>query len=241
MPKVSINILTRNRSIFLTAALSSLTKQNFKDFEVIVVNNGSTDDTQKVLVSFKNELPLNIISFPENIGITKARQEALLKSAGEYIAILDDDDEWVEADKLKKQTQFLDSHADYVLIGGGIKAGGKLRLRPESDPQIKSSMLLRNNFFTSTVMFRRDAAIKAGGFIYDGVDFAEDYDLWLRLGKKGKMYNFPQVFTAYTQTSYNKARFKDFLRKQLSLINREKASYPWFWLASLILKFRLII
>jgi glycosyltransferase involved in cell wall biosynthesis len=245
MTKVSVNILTKNRAELLKKALASVGRQTFKDFEIVVVDDGSTDNIQQVLETFKH---LNILTFKHglSIGITLSRQEALEKSVGEYITILDDDDEWIDADKLKKQVEYLDVNPRAVLVGGGIRAelgikNCELRMRPQSNGQIRCTMLLRNNFFTSTVMFRREAAIKAGGFINDGVDLAEDYDLWLRMGKLGKMYNFPEVFTAYAAPSYNKEKFKLFLQKQLALINRHKKDYPWYWLAKAILGLRLFL
>jgi glycosyltransferase involved in cell wall biosynthesis len=265
MPLVSINILTKNRAELLRRALLSVAAQSFPDYEVVIVNDGSTDPTAELLKNFppKADPPLaekfknlKIIAHPVSLGIIKSRQEALEKSVGEYVAVLDDDDEWIDFDKLKKQVEFLDAHPDYVLVGGGIKVifnflsftkasedrkFSILKTRPETDAQIRRTMLFRNNFFTSTVMFRREAAVKAGGFIKDADDLAEDYDLWLRLGKLGKMYNFPEVFTAYRAPGYNKERFQAFFRKQLRLIGRHKTNYPHYWPAALILKARLFL
>ncbi len=100
-------------------------------------------------------------------------------------------------------------------------------------------MLFRNNFFTSTVMFRKNFAIKSGGFIKDEVDFGEDYDLWLRMGKLGKMHNFQEVFTLYRLPDYNKEKFRAFLAKQLRLVKQHRQDYPYYRLANLILKLRL--
>ncbi len=248
MPKVSVNILTKNRAPLLKQALLSVSEQSFKDYEVVVVNDGSTDNTDEVLQDFKisRSKDFKIIKHEISQGIIKSRQEALLASSGEYVAVLDDDDRWIDADKLKKQVEFLDKHPETVLCGGGIEIT-KLqdykieKFRPKTDKQIRNSMLFRNNFFTSTVMFRRAAALHAGGFINDGDDFAEDYDLWLRLGKLGKMYNFQEPFTAYRVPEYNKARFKAFLAKQSRLIAREKGNYPAFWLGGAILRLRQIL
>ncbi len=255
--KVSVNILTKNRASLLKEAILSVEKQSFKDYEIIVVNDGSSDKTKEVLQGC-NDARIKVITHEASKGITKSRQEALEKSSGEYIAILDDDDEWLDADKLKKQVAYLESYPECVVVGGGrvnIISNSKfpifkqtlnsnlqnIKFRPETDSQIRSTMLFRNNFFTSTVMFRREGALKAGGFIFDGTDMVEDYDLWLRLGKIGQFYNFQQVFTAYRLPNYNKARFKEFLGKQLHLIKREQKFYPMYYLASAILRFRLYL
>lgn len=243
MPKVSVMILTQNRAELLSKALLSVQAQTFRDHELIVVNDGSTDGTQDVIRTFKH-LNIKIIEHQASVGITASRQEALLASSGSYVAILDDDDEWVDPDKLKKQVEFLDQHPDVVLVGGGIKISNIKhqisKIRPQTDRQIRKTMLFRNNFFTSTVMFRRGVAIKAGGFIKDQDDFAEDYDLWLRMGKLGKMHNFQEIFTLYHQPDYNKERFKAFLQKQRILIKQHRRDYPHPGWAEIILKFRLL-
>lgn len=238
MPKVSVNILTKDRAGSLARALESVGEQSFKDYEVVVVNDGSRDETHLTIETFKH---LNVVTIihEKPIGITNSRQEALIKSSGEYVVILDDDDEWLDKDKLKKQVEYFDTHPDVVLVGGGIKSGIE-KFRPESDADIRKTMLLHNNFFTSAVMFRKQTAIEAGGFVKDAVDLAEDYDLWLRMGKKGKMYNFQEVFTAYTAPSYNREKFKAFLAKQWRLISQNRANYPYYWLASVIIRLRLM-
>lgn len=240
MPKVSINILTKDRAELLKKSLLGIKEQSFRDFEVRVVDDGSRDETMTVLDLFaKANSAVYIINHPQSQGITLSRQEALAQSAGEYIAILDDDDQWVDKDKLKKQVGYLDSHPEVVLVGGGISVGEQHKNRPQSNEQIRASMLFKNNFFTSTVMFRKQAALRAGGFIKDADDFAEDYDLWLRLGKQGKIYNFQEVFTQYAQPSYSKEKFLRFLSKQLRLAQKHRADYPNYLFSVFILKLRL--
>lgn len=253
MSKVSVNILTKDRAGLLPLALQSIVEQSLKDVEVVVVNDGSVDQTPIVLEEYEKKLKLKVINHQSSLGITKSREIALTISTGDYVAILDDDDVWIDIKKLAKQVKFLDQHKDCVLVGGGIRVPNfhspmpeqivnpnsqAEKFRPETDSVIRKTMLIRNNFFTSTVMFRKSAAMKAGGFMKDGEDFAEDYDLWLRLGQKGKMYNFQEAFAEYRVPTYNSERKIAFLKKQLRLINREKAHYPNFWLASLFLKLR---
>lgn len=254
MPKVSINILTRNRAELLRRALASVEAQTFRDFEVVVVNDASTDSTGELLEDVDSHF-YNVISRSSPRGITFNRQAALDCSKGEYVAILDDDDEWIDADKLKKQVDFLDNNREYVLVGGGIvvtekspdvqQASGTLRKseksRAQTDVKIRKTMLLRNNFFTSTVMFRKAAAVAAGGFIADDVDLGEDYDLWLRLGKFGKFYNCPEAFAKYAKGPHNVKRFRQFLAKHARMIKREKTNYPLDYLAAFILRIRTLL
>ncbi len=248
MPKVSVIILTKNRAELLQSALASVSRQTFRDFEAVVVDDGSTDKTSDVLSEFKvKSEKLKVIRHDSSQGIIKSRQEALEKSGGDLVAFLDDDDEWTDAEKLTKQVRWFEENPDAVICGGGIRIIEKYknrkieRFRPETDQQIRKWMLYKNPFFTSTVMVKRYAALEAGGFVSDGVDLAEDYDLWLRMGKRGKMCNFQEIFTAYRQPSYNKDKFRKFLRKQLTLIERYKDDYKGYWLASLILRIRLVL
>ncbi len=253
MPKVSVITLTKDRVAFLERALAGIGRQTYVGYEVIVVDDGSADSTQNTIErlsarggSATGGKNLKIIRHATSLGITASRQEALEAAAGEYVAILDDDDEWVDENKLKKQAEFLDAHPEVALVGGGIEIAKfknkKIqKFRPQSDSRIRRTMLLRNNFFTSTVMFRRAAALQAGGFLADGADVAEDYDLWLRLGRLGKFYNFQEVFTAYRQPSYNKERFKQFLAKQLRLIQKHRDDYPFAFIAKVILRIRILL
>jgi glycosyltransferase involved in cell wall biosynthesis len=245
MISISVNILTHNRVELLKKALSSIIAQSFQDFEIVLVDDGSSDGTQEAIEKLKIK-NLRIIKHEQSAGIAASRQEALLASDGEYIAILDDDDEWVDQEKLKKQVEYFQEHPDAVLVGGGIRIESRskdqeVRMRPQLDKIIRRTMLFKNNFFTSTVMFRRQAAIEAGGFTKDGDDLAEDYDLWLRLGQKGQMHNFYEVFAGYRQSSYNKGKFKEFLNKQSRLIKVNRRAYPYYLPASAILKIRALI
>lgn len=246
MPIVSIIVLTKNRPQLLSQALESVEKQTLHDYEVVLVNDGSTDATLHIIEEWRVRIPqLIVLTHTHSLGIIASRQEALVAARGKYIAILDDDDVWTDPDKVSKQIRYLDAHPGVVLVGGGMEVfadnlpQSMIKMRPERDQSIRKVMLFRNNFFTSTVMFKRSAALEAGGFVSDGYDLAEDYDLWLRLGLRGDMYNFPEVFVRYRQSLYTKDKFKAFLRKQLRLIQAHQGKYPYYWLARMLLVARL--
>ncbi len=122
MAIISINILTKNRSGLLGRALESVKKQNFTDFEVVLVNDGSTDDTNEVIKKYTDSgMNIVVIEHQKSVGITISRQQALEKSQGDYIVILDDDDVWIDAKKLEKELGYLKANPETVLVGGGME------------------------------------------------------------------------------------------------------------------------
>src|SRR5262245_45342203 len=105
MSRVSVIIPTHNRADFLRGALSSVLNQTYQNFEIIVVNDASTDDTAKVVAAFEDER-IRFIRHDTNKGGSAARNTGILASKCDYIAFLDDDDEWLP-DKLRKQMEIL--------------------------------------------------------------------------------------------------------------------------------------
>src|SRR5437868_7134370 len=100
MPKVSVIIPTYNRGKLITRAVNSVLNQTFNDFEIIIVDDGSKDETKNILMPYQNQKKNRIKYFyQENRGISAARNRGIKESTGEYIAFLDSDDEWV-SDKL---------------------------------------------------------------------------------------------------------------------------------------------
>ena len=129
MSKVSILMTTYNRAEFLPKAIDSIIFQTFKDWEFVIVDDCSTDNTQEIIKEYmKLGLPIKYVRNEENIGVIKSRNLALSLCSGEYITVLDSDDEWIDKEKLQKQVEFLDKNSDYVLCGGGaiiVNEGGE--------------------------------------------------------------------------------------------------------------------
>jgi glycosyltransferase involved in cell wall biosynthesis len=242
-PKVSIVIPTYNRMDLLLRAIKSVFNQTFSDYEIIIINDASTDGTKKYLDELaKNDLRIKIIHHEKNYypDISRTLNEGLNLARGKYIARLDDDDYWSDKEKLAKQVAFLDAHEDYVIVGGGMIVinlnGTELfrYLKSEKDESIRKSALFANPFSHTTVMFCRDIALGVGG--YKNWDYAEDWNLWLSLGKKGKMYNFPEYFGYYTMSGTNKSLVcqRAQSRTILKIIYAHKKEYPNFFMAYII-------
>lgn len=242
-PLVSVVLPTYNRSALLRRAIESVARQSFKDWELVVVDDASSDDTPRVLAEMKakdNRIVVirNETNYYPDISRTLNKGMAVAKAP--LIARLDDDDYWIDDDKLKKQYEFLTAHPEYVVVGGGMitvsPEGKELQryFKKETDGAIRKGALYANPFLHTTVMFRKDVARERGG--YGNWRFAEDWDLWLKMGTRGKFYNFPQYFTAYTVTGGNKSfvyqRPQSRMIMQFAVIHRRE--YPGFLGAYLV-------
>jgi len=239
-PLVSIVIATHNGEKYIKRAVESALNQSYKNIEIIIVDDGSNDGTGRILSALKNSnSKINIYKNPHNFGFAESLDIGIGKAKGKYIARLDDDDFWSDSQKNEKQINFLEKHSDYVLVGSGmtkIDGSGKVIARflfPEQDQEIKTSILVDNDFVHSAVVFRKDIFEKIGG--YDKkFDFFADWDLWLKFGKEGKLYNFQEFFVYYLDKEYGsgyKSRNDAIRRKiflKIELINKYRKDYAGF-------------
>jgi glycosyltransferase involved in cell wall biosynthesis len=242
-PIVSVILPTYNRVGLLDRAVKSIMQQSFTDFELIVINDASTDDTRTYLddLAKKDARVVPVHNKKNNYpDISKNLNEGLHMAKGKYIARLDDDDYWCDSDKLKKQFDFLEGHPEYVITGGGtivIDDNDHERFRYqklETDEKIRRRALFANPLTHSTVMFRRNAALAAGG--YGNFKNVEDWDLWLRMGTKGKFYNFQEYFVRYLMNDNSKTViFKHSQSKEiLRVLWLHRSEYPNFFSAYLL-------
>jgi glycosyltransferase involved in cell wall biosynthesis len=235
---ISIIIATKNGARFLPRSIASIEKQTEKDFEVIVVSDGSTDNTVDIIKDKMQDRPwLKLIELRDNVGQGQARDRGIKESQGAYIAFLDDDDEWLSSEKLSVQKEFLDHHPDYVLIGSRKileiqeDTGRMLEYtNPATDTEIRKQFLRKNCFATSSIMFRKEAYIACGGF--RSFEVSEDYDLNIRLGRIGKMANLDRSLVGYTVRSggSSKARQLTFYKNIIKIVNENKDYYPGYWI-----------
>lgn len=205
LPRVSVVIPTYNSAAFLGETVESILAQNYRDFEVIVVDDGSTDDTVTVLAPYKNRISYY---YQENQGESVARNWAVNLAQGEYIAFLDSDDLWLPS-KLERQITEMDRFPQAVLAYAHsylIDAAGHRISRPDSDKTAQGQpgmhdifeTLLMSNIVThpGTVMVRRKYLLETGGFDPD-IQWGEDWDLWLRLALRGPFVFIPEPLACY--------------------------------------------
>jgi glycosyltransferase involved in cell wall biosynthesis len=233
---------TYNRAHLLRTTLESIEKQTFSDWELIIADDGSHDETPKIVEELKKDEPrILYIRSDVNQGISRNYNMGLEAARGEFVAMIDDDDPWLDQKKLEKQIAFLDEHADFVGCGGGVVVvngeGKELYryLKPENDSEIRRYMLYSNPMANSTTLFRLEAAKRVG--LYDAsIRYAGDRDFWLKMGRIGKLYNFPEYFSYYTMTGQNTSitKIKPHLETALMVMKRYKKDYPNYYPALLV-------
>lgn len=193
-PDVSVVMPVYNSARYLPLAIESILNQTYRNFELIIVDDGSTDSSYR-LISKKAEKDKRIIILRNktNIGICQSLNKGLKQARGKYIARMDGDD-WSYPDRLETQLTFMKSHADVVLCGSAIEVCDEnlkvknQRRYPLKDNKIREKILRLNPFAHPAVMYLKEAVIKAGGY-NEKLILVEDYDLYFRLGNIGKFAN----------------------------------------------------
>jgi len=238
-PLVSVILSTYNREKYIKRAIESALNQTYKNIELIIINDGSTDRTAEIISEFSKKDPrITILTNETNLGLAKSLNKGISQSRGKYIARLDDDDFWSEPRKLEKQVRFFEKNPNYILVGGGViridESGKEIvrHLLPESDEDIRKSILIDNTFAHPTVVFKKSTWEKIGGYD-ENLYFSEDWDLWLRFGKLGKFYNFQEYFTCYLQGKQNisNLNIRRNLKLNIKLRKKYRKDYPNFWKA----------
>ncbi len=203
-PRVSVILPTYNRAIYLDRAISSVLNQSYPDFELIVVDDASTDNTEEVVKIF-NDDRIKYIRNEKNLGGAGARNVGIRKAQGKFIAFQDSDDEW-HPDKLKIQMEaFEKTNPDIAVVYTAFirKVGDKEFIIPtpsvkKREGDIYRELLYHVNFIgTPTAVVRKKALEKIGGFD-ERFPRLQDWDLFLRLAKKYKFKFIDKpLLTAY--------------------------------------------
>ncbi|MHB9032000.1 MAG: glycosyltransferase family 2 protein [Anaerolineae bacterium] len=194
-PTISVTICVYNGVGWVGAAVESILAQSYADFELIIVDDGSTDQTPAVLRGYTD--PRTVLLRSEHQGVARARNLALAHARGKYIAVLDADDV-AQPERLARQAAFLELHPEVVALGSGYILDDRMRRRviqvipPAGDQAIRRALAANNPICHSSVMLRRDAVLQVG--MYDeSLPYAEDYELWTRLAGTGELANLPDI------------------------------------------------
>jgi hypothetical protein len=202
-PKPSLTVFTtffRPNRIHLDEAIRSVLSQSFSDFEYLLINDGDRDEGTRIEETFRDPR-IRVINSPSRLGLMQCRRLGLSEARGDLIAFLDSDDV-AAPDRFMQQVAFLEQNSDYVLAGSFLQFIDEqsrslgLRSYPVDDIDIRSRILEFNPIAQTSVIARRAALLAAGSYTPE-FEWAEDYDLWLRTARLGKLHNLPTPLTAY--------------------------------------------
>lgn len=217
-PKVSVIMTVYNGEKYLREAMDSILGQTFRDFELIVIDDGSTDNTPKILASYDDK---RIFVFRQNnSGRPKALNRAVVQTKGEYVAIIDADD-LALSQRLEKQVKFLDENVELGMLGTAVieideaKNSEKLVFPPTSDKVLRRTLPKYNPFYNSSIMIRKEVFDKVGLY-NEHLPGSEDYELGVRIAKHFKIANLSEVLIKkrFHEEQYFLKKFNSNLREK---------------------------
>lgn len=201
MPKVTVLMSVYNRERFVREAIDSILAQTFQDFEFIIINDGSTDKTKEMILSYEDSR-IQLVDNSSNIGIPKSSNKGLNLAQGEFVARLDSDD-ISEPQRLARQVAFLEAHPKTVLVGSWYKEideeGNLLQecTLPCDCTEIRWGLLFYTPFLNSSVMFRRNVVVQKVGLYNQEFIYAQDHELWVRIASYFPVANIDEYLVKY--------------------------------------------
>ena len=188
--KISVIVPMYNSSKTIINTLNSIKEQTYRDFEIIVIDDGSNDDSSTLVEDFilsNDELPMTLLK-KANGGVSSARNMGIKAAQGDYIALLDSDDRWLP-EKLNKQVKILNSNPEISFIGtlhNNLKLGFPYSVNGDLIKVSFRQLLIKMAPSTITSLFKKDLINAVGGYD-ENQKYAEDGNLWLRFSKVCKM------------------------------------------------------
>jgi glycosyltransferase involved in cell wall biosynthesis len=243
-PRVSVLMPVRDAEPHLAEALASVFAQSFRDFELLVWDDGSRDGSARILREFAERDPRMVVASGPPRGYVAALNDLLARARGEYLARMDADDICL-SERFERQVAFLDAHPDVVCVGTAtdrIDGRGRWigrRIPPLDDAAIQEELLAGHNPIVHPSAMLRTEAVRAVGGYDEELTPAEDLDLWLRLGERGRLANLADVLLRYrmhansvsersqTRQLENKRRAAERAWQRRGLAPRELDLPPW--------------
>jgi len=211
-PLVSVVMAVFNGAQYIREAIQSILDQTLADFELILIDDGSTDESARIIEGFSDSR-IRTVRNGTNRGIPYTRNLGLEMARGEFIAILDCDD-LAQPERLAVQSAYLQRHQEVALVasraaiidGSGARTGEIWPVRVIPDAEIPPTLLFFNCIVQSTVMIRRSVAIDQR-YRMD-IPYSEDYELWVRLARCSRISILPGILVCYRVSSGSVSRQK---------------------------------
>lgn len=219
MPKVSIVLPVYNGQRYLKSSIESILHQTFEDFELIVIDDGSTDNSVKIIQSFCDPR-LRLLQNGQNRGLICALNTGVRAANAEYIARMDADDVSLPT-RLEEQARFMDNNPRVAVCGSWVSPINTLVRRTRRypvDPEVLRCQLLFDNPITHPSVLMRKSSIDEENIAYDPrYPHAEDYELWVRLARKHQLSVIPKTLLKYRLNSLGVSRKYTLLQRESAL------------------------
>jgi len=197
-PKVTVLMPVHNGERYIREAIDSILAQSFTGYELLIINDGSTDQSVEIIESY-NEPRIRLIHNYSNLGLVPTLNWGLHLARGEFVARMDCDD-ISHPERLDMQVSYMDIHEDVAVCGSWIKAFGSqhfVKKYPLTDDRIRAHMLFENALAHPSVMMRRNVFISERLFYDVAYTRAEDYELWTRVPASYKLANIGRILLYY--------------------------------------------
>lgn len=203
-PRVSVIMPAYNAERFIGEAINSILNQTYRDFELIIISDGSTDLTPSIIKQYaKQDKRIRFFNNRRNRGLVYVLNMGLRKARGEYIARMDADD-ISRTTRFEKQVAYLDTNPDVGVLGTVIEAFGIYRAYGIQKPVVELADFVDNNYVAHPTVMMRGSIVRKYKFRYDpAYKHVEDYELWMRMIRVTKIHNIMEVLLMYRVTGDN--------------------------------------
>lgn len=235
-PTVSIVMSTYNDALFLEKAIRSVIKQTFKNWEFIIINDASVDNTDSILRKFRQkDKRIIYIKNDKNFGLTRNLNRGIDIAKGEFIGRIDGDDYWTDKTKLRRQVDFMQQNPGYGMVGcfaHAIDSSDRKLFEivyPSKDEDIRKIMLRHGPFVHSSVLIRKSILFRIGKY-NNTHTHSEDYDLYLNLGTVSSFFNIPKFMVNYRVNPLGISQTKYMLQSKevIKIMKKYRKQYPGF-------------
>ena len=233
-PKVSINLCCYNSEKYLKETLDSIVNQTYKDWELVIINDGSTDSTEAIVKEYIEKGYPIVYHYQKNHGLGYSRNEALKRSSGEFIAFIDHDDMWLPY-KLEKQVEILkgDNDVDFVYSNYYCLKDGKQkvcfkRFNPEGN--VFKKFLRQYPVALLTVMLNKSAIDRLGSLFDTNLKLSEEYELFMRILYHARVRYIHEPLAIYRlHPQMGSLKYIDRWPDEMDyILNKLRNIYPYF-------------
>lgn len=238
-----------NAEKYIGIAIESILNQTYKDFEFIILNDCSTDNTKSIAEEYaKKDQRIKVVNNTHNIKIAQTLNKGIQLSKGKYIARIDADD-WSYPDRIQKQIEYMENNPETVLLSGQMETCDKeLNVKstskfPLNNQEIRNVLLQYNPMVSPAMMWRKDASEKIGNFKTETI--TEDYMFILDMSTVGELHNLEDILLKYrvldTSMTSSKMRGSHLSSVNISLTGHLKYNLPLTLKTQLIIIARLLV